>query len=143
MFFNILNQPISAITLDEPNSSQVEKEPKLLTSSSSSQPRSPRITVRQRLSHALRRSPISNSTPDIPNEYSSKQHDVDEFMTTPSRLQVAVLIAMPSEYSLYEADSEGDSKGKRRDSSLHDDSIPDVIFGISSLPLESSISKTF
>lgn len=76
------------------------------------------------------------------NECSTTQC-ADDSMTTSPRVQVAVLIAMPSEHPsihpLYEeVDTGGDAKGKRRDSSLHDDSIPDVIFGISSLPFESS-----
>ncbi|GJJ08593.1 hypothetical protein Clacol_002812 [Clathrus columnatus] len=131
--------PIAVTTLVEPTSSS-DKDSKLLTTTPYLP--HPQLTIRQRLNRTLGRSYIpSSTTRDTPNEYSEKQHFHDS-MTIPSQVQVAVLIAMPSEYSsippLYELEPKEDSKGKRRDSSLHYDAIPDVTFGLSSLFVEPS-----
>jgi len=50
-------------------------------------------------------------------------------------VQIAVLIAMPSEYPVIPNISDG--KEKRRDSTLAEEAVPEVMFGISTLSVSS------
>lgn len=63
----------------------------------------------------------------------SNDADTTTTTTRPSHIQLAVLIAMPSEYPMLPWID--DDRGKRRESVLAEEGIPDVLFGVSSLPV--------
>jgi hypothetical protein len=87
--------------------------------------------ISQVLGHRLTQS--SDTQQSVP----SHDYETDSKHDTP--LQVAVLIAMPSEHphipSLESSSLAASPNGKRRDSSVTDDTIPDVMFGVSTVPV--------
>ncbi|KAF8528799.1 hypothetical protein BU17DRAFT_79954 [Hysterangium stoloniferum] len=86
-----------------------------------------------RMARLFRRQPQTTPTPDVTTH--NDTFSADHFTKT-SKVQVAVLIAMPSELlTIPQPELDDDSKGKRRNSSLPDEAMPDVMFGISSLSL--------
>jgi len=115
--------PVCATTLNETRDHDVKQ-----TAHAPSPP-----SLLTRVARLFRHQPQTMLTTDAITDNASFPTDHSAEM---SKVQVAVLIAMPSELpTIPQLEPDEDSKGKRRYLSLPEEAIPDVMFGISSLSL--------